>query len=103
MLIAFVIALAVVALVVQNLLAARRLERLANAERMRQDLLLNRIQARSLVEYTAASQAQGNTPNVSAAVAPPEPVRYLYDPTGLVQIPAPSDLADPAYEEAGSV
>ena len=104
MLTALIAALAIVALVVQNFLASRRLDRLAASERMRQDLLLNRLASRNLGEFTAASQAQGiSVVTVPDAPERTEPVRYLYDETGLFQVPAPADLNDAAYEEAGSM
>ena len=99
---ALVAIVALALLVFQHVLDERRYRGTLNMERARQDQLLNRLASRNLTEYVSVA------PEVSAAVVPEdtkpsEPVRYLYDETGLQQIIAPADIEDEAYEKAGSM
>jgi len=97
---AALLALAIILLVLQPVLIDRRHRATLNMERARQDQLLNRLAARNLTEYTAVEQAV----SVATVPAPPrEPVRHLYDPTGLIQIDGPADIEDDAYDRAGSL
>jgi hypothetical protein len=99
---ALVAVVALVLLVLQHSLDERRYRGTLNMERARQDQLLNRLASRNLTEYVAVKQAE-----VFAATVPEgpkaEPMRYLYDETGLQRIEAPMDLEDEAYEKAGSM
>jgi hypothetical protein len=99
---AFLLLVAIALIVVTHELDQRRFRGTLNMERARQDQLLNRLMSRNLVEYNNVERTE-----VSAAVVPEEPprepVRHLYDATGLIEIAGPMDIEDDAYAEAGAM
>lgn len=92
---------ALAAIVFQDWSHQKEVRHVVAQERMRQDLLLNRLATRSLPEYRAAAEAQQL---VETVPAPPQPkVRHLYDATGLISIDGPEDMNDSSYAEAGEL
>jgi heme exporter protein D len=89
------------AIVFQDWSHQKEMHHVVAQERMRQDLLLNRLATRSLPEYRAAAEAQQLVETVPAPPAPK--VRHLYDATGLIEVVGPGDMDDDAYEDAGSL
>jgi hypothetical protein len=102
-----VIAIAIVALVGQSIRYDRRLDDLTKQERLRQDLLLNRLATRTPYEYAAVTRAQGiavhEIPVPEYVTEPDPPLRYLYDETGLNVVVGPADIEDAAYDQAGAL
>ncbi len=103
MLTALVAVVAILVIGLQNFQHRRDLRSAVALERARQDMLLTRLASRTPGEYVTAARAAGEivAPEVVAPTAPP--VRHLYDATGLIEVSAPLDIEDAAYDEAGAL